>query len=65
MDIYHKFYRVARRERLFSAPVNIVNDSRVLDLGAGTGIWVIDMAGCLSPYPPPPFRHSVTHLTPR
>jgi hypothetical protein len=45
MDIYHKLYKVARQDRLFSAPVNILNDSRVLDLGAGTGIWVIDMAG--------------------
>src|SRR4051794_6446889 len=45
MDIYHKFFLVARREVLHSAPFTPNFDGpRVLDLGTGTGIWAIDMA---------------------
>ncbi|TVY71330.1 Secondary metabolism regulator [Lachnellula suecica] len=45
MDIYHKFYSVARREHLHSAPFTPNYDGpRILDLGTGTGIWAIDMA---------------------
>lgn len=45
MDIYHKFFSVARRDVLHSAPFTPNYDGpRILDLGTGTGIWAIDMA---------------------
>lgn len=49
MDILHKLFLVARREKLHSAPVPLNNSAhwgptRILDLGCGTGIWTIDMA---------------------
>ncbi|KAI9837015.1 MAG: Secondary metabolism regulator lae1 [Sarea resinae] len=46
MDIYHKFFQVARNERLHKAPMipNNLGPPRILDLGCGTGIWAIDMA---------------------
>lgn len=46
MDIYHKFFSVARRGALHSTPFipNYDRGPRILDLGTGTGIWAIDMA---------------------
>jgi ubiquinone/menaquinone biosynthesis C-methylase UbiE len=45
MDIYHKVFLVARRERLHKAPlVPNYDGPRILDIGTGTGIWAIDMA---------------------
>lgn len=46
MDIYHKLFLVARKEKLHSTPFVFSPDSklRILDLGTGTGIWAIDMA---------------------
>lgn len=47
MDILHKLFLVARREKLHSAPVPLNANwgpPRILDLGCGTGIWTIDMA---------------------
>lgn len=48
MDIYHKLFLVARREQLHSPLYTIPNlqhrPAKVLDIGCGTGIWVIDMA---------------------
>jgi ubiquinone/menaquinone biosynthesis C-methylase UbiE len=45
MDIFHKFFQVARKEKLHSAPFTPNYDGpRILDLGCGTGIWAIDMA---------------------
>jgi ubiquinone/menaquinone biosynthesis C-methylase UbiE len=46
MDIYHKFFSVARRDALHSTPFipNYDRGPRILDLGTGTGIWAIDMA---------------------
>ncbi|KAJ4988140.1 regulator of secondary metabolism (methyltransferase domain-containing protein) [Stagonosporopsis vannaccii] len=44
MDIYHKLFSVARREMLHQAPVPQHGETRILDLGTGTGIWAIDMA---------------------
>ncbi|KAL1875318.1 hypothetical protein VTK73DRAFT_10155 [Phialemonium thermophilum] len=45
LDIFHKFFTVARRGQIHSAPL-FPNQAphRVLDLGCGTGIWAIDMA---------------------
>ncbi|OTB05658.1 hypothetical protein M426DRAFT_127934 [Hypoxylon sp. CI-4A] len=47
MDMLHKFFLVARRDNsnyggLCQRP--LPNQPRILDLGCGTGIWVIDMA---------------------
>ncbi|PBP25931.1 S-adenosyl-L-methionine-dependent methyltransferase [Diplocarpon rosae] len=46
MDIYHKFFSVARREALHTHAFipNYDSGPRILDLGCGTGIWAIDMA---------------------
>jgi hypothetical protein len=44
MDIYHKLFAVARRDMLHQAPVPQHGETRILDLGTGTGIWAIDMA---------------------
>jgi len=46
MDIYHKFFSVARNEALHSTTFvpNYDKGPRILDLGCGTGIWAIDMA---------------------
>ncbi|KAI9785929.1 MAG: Secondary metabolism regulator lae1 [Geoglossum umbratile] len=44
MDIFHKFFLVARRDELHRAPVIPNYQMRILDLGTGTGIWAIDMS---------------------
>lgn len=46
MDIYHTMFLVARHERLHDSPISgpINNNTRILDVGTGTGIWAIDMA---------------------
>ncbi|RDW72979.1 S-adenosyl-L-methionine-dependent methyltransferase-18 [Coleophoma cylindrospora] len=45
MDIFHKFFLVARRDQLHSTPfIRNYEGPRILDLGTGTGIWAIDMA---------------------
>lgn len=45
MDIFHKFFLVARKEVLHTAPlIRNYDGPRILDLGCGTGIWAIDMA---------------------
>lgn len=45
LDIYHRFFQVARHERLHTAPFTPNYDGpRILDIGTGTGIWAIDMA---------------------
>lgn len=43
LDIFHKFFLVARRDVYFSVPIQKDNP-RILDLGCGTGIWAIEMA---------------------
>ena len=59
LDIFHKAFTVIRNNKLFSAPLNLVpgNVCDILDLGCGTGIWVIDVAEyvlCLSRPPRAP-----------
>ncbi len=44
MDIFHKLFLVARGERLHQMPLVSHGQTRILDLGTGTGIWAIDMA---------------------
>ncbi|KAK3943705.1 hypothetical protein QBC46DRAFT_361711 [Diplogelasinospora grovesii] len=44
LDIFHKFFSVARKGALHSAPVHNQENPRILDVGTGTGIWAIDMA---------------------
>ena len=44
MDIFHKFFLIARRDAYFTAPIHSREGPRILDLGCGTGIWGIDIA---------------------
>ncbi|KAK6496688.1 hypothetical protein TWF481_001676 [Arthrobotrys musiformis] len=46
LDILHKLYLVSRRNELHRAPISVnpYSQTRILDLGTGTGIWSIDMA---------------------
>lgn len=46
MDIYHTLFLVARNKKLHDAPIAepITIETRILDVGTGTGIWAIDMA---------------------
>ncbi|EKJ69832.1 hypothetical protein FPSE_09989 [Fusarium pseudograminearum CS3096] len=43
MDLGHHIYRLLLGGKLYLAPIGD-NPKRVLDLGAGTGIWAIDFA---------------------
>ncbi|KAH7402917.1 S-adenosyl-L-methionine-dependent methyltransferase [Pyrenochaeta sp. MPI-SDFR-AT-0127] len=47
-DLQHHKYNLLLRDRLYVAPVSdeqlSTGNSRILDLGTGTGIWAIDMA---------------------
>jgi ribosomal protein L11 methylase PrmA len=44
MDIFHKFFLVARKDQLHRAAIIPNYQMRILDLGTGTGIWAIDMS---------------------
>lgn len=47
-DLQHHKYHLLLKERLFVAPIPEdqlnTGNSRILDLGTGTGIWAMDMA---------------------
>lgn len=54
MDIFHKFFLVARKHNNSIAGLHqrpLPPNARVLDLGCGTGIWAIDMAEYATPFP--------------
>ncbi|KAH8713604.1 Secondary metabolism regulator laeA [Beauveria bassiana] len=44
LDIFHKFFLLARRNNAFSYPTQHSNPNSVLDLGTGTSIWAIYVA---------------------
>lgn len=45
LDIGHSMFLRARGDKLHSAPISTLDgQTRILDLGTGTGIWVLDMA---------------------
>lgn len=46
LDIFHKFFLVARHNDLFSYEIPQIRSRRprILDLGTGTGIWAINVA---------------------
>ncbi|KAL8859199.1 MAG: hypothetical protein Q9178_004302 [Gyalolechia marmorata] len=45
MDYLHALFEVARRKELHEHPiVSIDGPPRILDLGCGTGLWVLSMA---------------------
>ncbi|KAK5992826.1 Secondary metabolism regulator LAE1 [Cladobotryum mycophilum] len=44
LDILHKFFLVAREDKIFSFPLQKETRPRIMDLGTGTGIWAINVA---------------------
>ncbi len=44
LDIFHKFFLLARRNCAFSYPIQRSVPTSILDLGTGTGIWAIYVA---------------------
>jgi methylase of polypeptide subunit release factors len=46
MDIFHTIFLEARGQKLHDAPIQepVTEETRILDIGTGTGIWAIDMA---------------------
>lgn len=44
LDIFHKFFLVARENKLFSSPMGRTVRPKIMDLGTGTGIWAINVA---------------------
>ncbi|TQW01724.1 methyltransferase domain-containing protein [Cordyceps javanica] len=44
LDMLNKFFFLARDKQAFSYPLRRGGQTRVLDLGTGTGIWAIHVA---------------------
>ncbi|KAK4451776.1 Trans-aconitate 2-methyltransferase [Podospora aff. communis PSN243] len=44
LDIFNKFFMVARRDHPFTSPLHNRETPRIMDLGCGTGIWGIEVA---------------------
>lgn len=44
MDLFHKFFVVARKNALYLPDLDQNRSLRVMDLGTGTGIWSIVVA---------------------
>ncbi|RDA88826.1 hypothetical protein CP532_5444 [Ophiocordyceps camponoti-leonardi (nom. inval.)] len=44
LDIFHKFFLVARKSALCAHELNLGRPAKILDLGTGTGIWAINVA---------------------
>ncbi|KAF8448197.1 S-adenosyl-L-methionine-dependent methyltransferase [Terfezia claveryi] len=45
LDMFHKLFLVLRKDELHRAPIiRNYSQTRILDLGTGTGIWAMDMA---------------------
>jgi ubiquinone/menaquinone biosynthesis C-methylase UbiE len=51
LDIAHHMFLILLNQKLHLAPIK--EPKRILDLGCGTGIWCMDMAGgkALAPFP--------------
>ncbi|PTB55017.1 hypothetical protein M431DRAFT_85012 [Trichoderma harzianum CBS 226.95] len=43
LDIFHKFFMVAREDRISEAPLDKEGQPRIMDLGTGTGIWAFNL----------------------
>nr|UWK20372.1 chromatin methyl transferase [Trichoderma crystalligenum] len=43
LDIFHKFFLVARDDRICSSPVSAEGRPKIMDLGTGTGIWAFNV----------------------
>ncbi|KAL6789469.1 methyltransferase LAE1 [Trichoderma sp. SZMC 28013] len=43
LDIFHEFFRIARRGRICSVDLRKEGHPKVLDLGTGTGIWAFSV----------------------
>ncbi|KAF8990704.1 hypothetical protein BDQ17DRAFT_1255519 [Cyathus striatus] len=48
LDLQHRLYKVAFDGKLVLAPVTFEAGDRILDCGAGTGIWLLQMAETVS-----------------
>nr|UWK20375.1 chromatin methyl transferase [Trichoderma cf. fertile] len=43
LDIFHKFFLVARDDRISSTPLDKKGRPKIMDLGTGTGIWAFNV----------------------
>jgi len=44
LDLYHHIFLMFLGGRLYTAPLDTIQLSRILDVGTGTGIWAVDIA---------------------
>ncbi|EHK25321.1 uncharacterized protein TRIVIDRAFT_31676 [Trichoderma virens Gv29-8] len=43
LDIFHKFFMVAREDRITETPLDKEGRPKIMDLGTGTGIWAFNL----------------------